>query len=331
MHDDLLTALWTDMADVAAADGRGPEAEAFRRLAASAGHHESLPTPPSELADAPRRARFLVDVGGVWSLAGVGDRAEAAYRAALEHHADDTWARLGLANLRLPGPVYYEVLDRLHEWVAPRTYLEIGMGDGSSMALARPGTTAIGVDPVPTLCHPLAAECHVYPQTSDSFFARPDVVECLGGRAPDLVFIDGLHTFPAVFGDLVGVESLAGPDTVVVLHDTIPLDEPTQRPDRVHEFYTGDVWKLLPLLARERPDLDVFTIATPPSGLTVVTGLDPATTAWAGRHEELVERYDAVGFDADAPPVGDVVDNDWGVIRDRLDRARRRPGRTTTG
>src|SRR5450631_1084438 len=38
------------------------------------------------------------------------------------------------------------------------------------------------------------------------------------------------------------------------------------------DFHTGDVWKTVLCLKHYRPDLDVFTIATPPTGLTVVTG-----------------------------------------------------------
>lgn len=321
--------MWTDLAEASEARGDLPEARVLRDLAAGSNRPEIdgrwRPPMPEGLDHHPdRKAQLLVEIGGVWALAERPDLAEVAYQAALGQDADNTWARLGLANLRLPGPVYYEILDRLHEWIAPRTYLEVGMGDGSSMALARPRTTAFGVDPVPTLCHPLAAECHVYPQTSESFFARTDLATVLGGRAPDLVFIDGLHTFPAVLGDLVGVESIAGPETVVVLHDTIPLDEPTQRPDRAHEFYTGDVWKLLPLLADTRPDLDWFTIATPPSGLTVVTGLDRGSTVLSDRFDDLVDRYDALPFDPGATPVGDVVPNEWDAIAARLGQARRR-------
>ncbi len=33
-------------------------------------------------------------------------------------------------------------------------------------------------------------------------------------------------------------------------------------------FHTGDVWKVVRCLREYRPDLDVFTIATAPTGLT---------------------------------------------------------------
>lgn len=260
------------------------------------------------------RADLHVTIAQAWNLGGRSAAAETFFLAALADVPDHLHAKLGLAQLRMPGPGYYELLDRLHDVVRPRSYLEIGMGDGSSMALARPSTHAVGVDPVPRLCTPVAAEVRVVPQRSSDFFARPDLDAVFAAGRPDLVFIDGLHTFAAALADLVGAERIARPDAVVVLHDTLPLDEPTQRPDRAEAFYTGDVWKLLPCLAAERPDLDVFTVATAPSGLTFVTGLDPTNTVLADRYDELVARYGTLPYDPATAPVGDVAADDWDTV-----------------
>ena len=76
-----------------------------------------------------------------------------------------------------------------------------------------------------------------------------------------------------------------------MLHDTWPLDEPTQSRDRDTQFHTGDVWKTVLCLKRYRPDLDVFTIATPWTGLTVVTGLDRSSDVLDKSYDEAVERF----------------------------------------
>ncbi|MBK5224849.1 MAG: class I SAM-dependent methyltransferase [Acidimicrobiia bacterium] len=186
------------------------------------------------------------------------------------------------------------------------------------MTRARPPAVGVGVDPVPRLHSPVAIECHIYPQRSEDFFARPDLDTLFTAGPPDLVFIDGLHTFPAVLGDLAGAEAISRADTIIVLHDTIPLDEPTQRPDQQHAFYTGDVWKLLPCLAEVRPDLQVFTVLAPPSGLTFIAGLDPTSTVLTDRHDELVERFGSLPFDPDAVLYGELVPNDWPTVRARL-------------
>lgn len=308
--------MWTELAARARAAGRRAEAAALRSMARG---NVDAADPVGVVSllcreDASVRADALVTAGDGWSLAGQDVEAGAFYAAALVEVPDHLFAKLGLARLRMPGPGYYELLGRLHDLLRPATYLEIGMGDGSSMALARPGTHAVGVDPVPRLCTPVAAECRIFPEPSERFFARDDLDEVFASGRPELVFIDGLHTFPAVLADLAGAESLAGPETVVVLHDTLPFDEPTQRADRAEVFYTGDVWKLLPCLAHERPDLVVLTVRAAPSGLTFVRGLDPASSVLAERHDELVATYGAMSYDPTTAPAGDVAAGDWDAV-----------------
>jgi hypothetical protein len=206
----------------------------------------------------------------------------------------------------------------VHDELDPATYLEIGVAEGVSLALARPPTVAIAVDPEPRISHPVSVETHLYRETSTEFFKRRDVRKLFGGRAPSLVFIDGLHEFPAALEDFWQVEAISDPGTIVVLHDMIPFDEVTQRPERVHNFYTGDVWKMLPCLADVRPDLSWFTVRTPPSGLTFVTGLDASSTVLRDRYSELVQRFGHLPFDEQRATPGEVVDNDWDRVAGRL-------------
>lgn len=330
MEDEETTgALWRAMADAARADGRDTVATACEALAVGvaaglaptdriAASFEATLAAVDSLLDPNARADVLTHLAGGWDLAGDVASAEPLLVAALDAVPGHLQAHLQLAHVRLPGPGYYELLDRLHELIRPRSYLEIGMGDGSSMALVRPGCRAVGVDPVPTLQTPISAECLVVPQRSEDFFARSDLVRCFPSGPPDLAFIDGLHTFTAVLDDFIGVERIAGPRTVVAIHDTIPLDEPTQRPDRVHAFYTGDVWKLLPVLRDLRPDLDVTTVRTSPSGLTVVTGLDPSNRTLADRRSQILAEYGRLPFSMAATTRGATLPDDWVEVRRHL-------------
>ena len=109
--------------------------------------------------------------------------------------------------------------------------------------------------------------------------------------------------------------------SVVLMHDMLPLSEPTQRPERVAQFYTGNVWKVV--LARKvyRPDLHIATIATPWTGLTMITGLDPISLVLAERYDEVVARFAAFPYEqlaADLDAMLNLVPNDWHEVERRL-------------
>jgi hypothetical protein len=156
---------------------------------------------------------------------------------------------------------------------------------------------AIGIDPVPMLPRPAASNAEIFAMTSDDFFAKCDVREVLGSRDLDLAFIDGMHLFEYVVRDFANVERCATPDTVVVLHDCLPIDAPSAARDRTTALWTGDVWKAVLVLRRYRPDLRLTVIDAPPSGLVIVRGLDPASTVLNDSVESILEEYTGLGFD----------------------------------
>lgn len=168
---------------------------------------------------------------------------------------------------RMPGPDYYTVLAWIHAALRPAVYLEIGVSFGESLKLAAPPTLAIGVDPDPQADHRWRAETHIHRMTSDGYFARDNV------PAISLALLDAEHLFEKTLRDFRNVERHAAPGAVALLHDTVPLCERTAARQRVTEFHTGDVWKMLAYFALRRREMDVVTILTPPSGLTMVRGL----------------------------------------------------------
>ena len=243
-----------------------------------------------------RRAEFHVALGEAYRLLGDRERAATEYQAALALDPDLTQACRGLSVLRMPGDDYLTWLQRLHAALAPESYLEIGIARGLSLSFARPPTRAIGVDPKPMINVPFVAETHIFCETSDDFFAKGRLASLLAGRPLSLALIDGEHVFAQSLKDFMHVETFCGERSTVLIHDTVPLNEVTQRPGRQRRFYTGDVWKTVVCLKHYRPDLDIFTIATPWSGLTVVTGLNPVSRILVDHYQEAIERFDAVRY-----------------------------------
>jgi hypothetical protein len=254
-------------------------------------------------------------------LLGENELAGSSYRAALDLNGDLADAHIGLSMVRMPGDLYYTWLSRFYTWLAPRTMIEIGVGSGDSLALVEAPTLAIAVDPTPTLSRPLKTEAHIFTEKSDEFFARRRPDGLLAGRPLDIGFIDGSHLFEENLRDFINLERYCGPRSVILMHDTVPLDQATQTRARSTCFYTGDVWRTVLCLKHCRPDLDVFTIATPWIGLTVVTGLDPTNRVLSDSYEQVVARFNDVPFSAienQTEAALNIVPNDWDDVKRRL-------------
>jgi hypothetical protein len=321
---DPVCAALLDLAESEFRNRRYEAAAAIARLARNRAPHE--PGPQRLLADAgqwdieppsDRRADFHLARGTAYCLLGDTPTAEAEFRAALALNEDFAEAHDRLAGLRLPGENYLAWLARLHDLLQPRTYLEIGVYEGRSLALAKPPTCAIGVDPDPKVEGSFEAHTQIFRETSDAFFSHAR----LDGRAPDLAFIDGLHQFEQVLKDFINIEAHCSRHSVVLIHDTIPLDEPTQRRTRSTAFYTGDVWKVVICLKHYRPDLEIFTVATPPTGLTLITSLDSSSRVLAECYDEAIGKFIDRNYADMASRLGDelnIVSNDWGAVAARI-------------
>jgi hypothetical protein len=209
------------------------------------------------------------------------------------------------------GPVNrHEFLRHLHATTRPRSYLEIGVNDGRSLAISR--TPSVAVDPDYRITAPLRCDLHLVRSTSDEFFARPDPINHLrsgrnpirnlrrgrppfawyrGGTVVDLAFIDGMHLFEYALRDFMNVECFAGPASAIVLDDMLPRNVDEAARDRHTQAWTGDVYKLAAVLRQHRPDLLLLPMDTQPTGVLVVLGADPASTILRDRYERLLDEW----------------------------------------
>jgi predicted O-methyltransferase YrrM len=191
---------------------------------------------------------------------------------------------------------YLDVLARLHDTRRPHTYLEIGVFNGDSLRLAREDAVCVGVDPEPAVSSDEVRHCHIEATTSDRFFAGNRPRELFGDRPIDLVFIDGMHLFEYALRDFLNAEALAGPDSLVVLHDCLARDAVTSSRERTTDVWTGDIWKLVLCLLDHRPDLELSIIDIPPSGLCLISHLNPQDSTLGDGYERLVQEYLPLAF-----------------------------------
>ncbi|MFW6732034.1 MAG: class I SAM-dependent methyltransferase [Synechococcus sp.] len=188
----------------------------------------------------------------------------------------------------------HEVLRWLQHTLLPALYLEIGVDQGVSLACST--GPAIGIDPRPglVLCEPLPPQAQIISCSSDAFFADEAMASL--STAPELAFIDGMHLFEFALRDLLNCERTMAPWGLVVIDDIYPCQPVQASRRRRSGAWTGDVWKLVPILRQHRPDLTMVCLNTHTTGLLLLAGLDPGAAgpwrqALADRYDEVVRKY----------------------------------------
>jgi hypothetical protein len=268
-----------------------------------------------------RRARYSFFGARLNQWLGRKVDAQRLCRRALSY-CDYTKAYRLLSELELPGEHYFKVLARVHQHVRPASYLEVGVSRGESLKLAGPQTLALGIDPQPRVGFTLGPNQKIFAQTSDEFFARADVPALLGGRALDMAFIDGMHHFEYALRDFINIEALSRPQSLVFIHDCFPIDARSAERAQTTAFWSGDIWRLLVLLKKYRPDLSIHTLGAPPTGLGLITRLDPASTVLRSRLPQLITEGLALDYSAIAqrrPEALNLMPYDWSRVRQLLD------------
>jgi hypothetical protein len=187
----------------------------------------------------------------------------------------------------------HDLLLGLHEKTRPRTYLEIGVNTGASMALSR--ARSIGVDPLFKVDKPIHCDIQLVRATSDDFFAGADPLAHFGSVPVDLAFIDGMHLSEFALRDFINTERFMADTGVIVFDDMLPRNGLEAARNRKTWSWAGDVYKVAEILRRRRPDLVVLLVNTAPTGTAVVVGVHQASTVLKeayGVEEEFLLQLD---------------------------------------
>lgn len=188
----------------------------------------------------------------------------------------------------LPGLHYFKVLEQIHKMLNPKTYLEIGVNSGLSFILSR--CASIGIDPGFIMTDP-AVFTEIMKKPYSMFFNMPSDMffrnhnpSLLFGQPVDFAFLDGMHRCEFLLRDFINTEAHCRPNSIIALHDCLPPDAGItarvigqRRSPLSHRFdwWAGDVWRTALLLKRYRPDLKMTVLDAAPTGLVLITNLDP--------------------------------------------------------
>ena len=184
---------------------------------------------------------------------------------------------------------YLNCLRQVHRIVQPASYFEIGVDTGASLSLSR--CPSVGVDPAFTVSNQITAPARLFREKSDEFFADTARCEELFPDGIDLAFIDGMHLAEFVVRDFIETEKWMNRSGVILIDDVLPDKIEMLERERRFNAWCGDVFKIVPVLRRYRPDLkvSVFETFVGPyrKGLAVVSGLDPNNDALQRNYAEI--------------------------------------------
>lgn len=198
------------------------------------------------------------------------------------------------------GMFYQDFIIGLLGEVRARSYLEVGVAQGD--LLRRVECPAIAVDPRIIFQGNVVGKkpfLLTFQMTSDEFFNRHDPRRFFP-EGIDVTFLDGLHQFEYLLRDFIKAERACHPRSVILLHDCLPMNEEVaervpdlanRKIEATRSAWTGDVWKVVPILRRMRPSLRITLLDCPPTGLVMVSNLDPASSVLEERYFDIVDEW----------------------------------------
>jgi hypothetical protein len=122
-----------------------------------------------------------------------------------------------------------------------------------------------------------------------------------------MAFLDGMHRIEFLLRDFINTEAAAHKRSLILMHDCLPLNNRMARRSFVpgspeegdHAMsWTGDVWKIIPILREYRPDLRVTLLDCPPTGLVAVNRVDPENRVLDRAYHEILNKYATLSMEA---------------------------------
>jgi hypothetical protein len=172
-----------------------------------------------------------------------------------------------------------QIIQRLIRATGARTYLEIGVNTGTCFLRIK-ASKKLGVDPdlkIPFgrrlkyfIKNPANFNSEYFEETSDDFFDNR--ADLLRANRPEIVFIDGLHTYEQSLRDVLNSLKFLAEGGFILMHDCNPLTKAAAYPARSFEdvvrlnlpdyagMWNGDVWKSIVHLRSLHGDLDVCVL-----------------------------------------------------------------------
>jgi hypothetical protein len=204
------------------------------------------------------------------------------------------------------GVDYLNFLGVLSHSLAPKSYFEIGTETGSSVV--RFDCDAVCVDPSFRLTrNPIGQRKRTlfFQMGSDQFFAKYNL-RLFFPDGVDVAFLDGMHRFEYLLRDFINTERHCHRRSLILLHDCLPVNsrmaerqwvDDSAEDESTRSWWTGDVWRLLPVLKKYRTDLRVLFLDCPPTGLVGITRVNPDSTVLDDAYYAILDEFSDLDLD----------------------------------
>ena len=182
-----------------------------------------------------------------------------------------------------------------------KNYLEIGTQFGYTLEAVK-FSNRIGIDPNPRhRIKNLPSGMKSLKITSDDFFDREKDISF------DFIYIDGLHVFKQVYKDFINSANHLSQGGQILLDDVIPIDSFSADVNQTRAVYErnirgnnskswqGDCFKLLHLIAKEMPFIEIKTIIYPGNAQALLSFIDTNRKLEFNNH--FYERYNNLQFE----------------------------------
>jgi predicted O-methyltransferase YrrM len=150
-----------------------------------------------------------------------------------------------------------DLIVQLVKSVNCRTYLELGIYDGSTLSkVGQIVPRVIGVDIKDLRIDKNIGE--FYLSTTQDFLNNFK-------EKVDIIFIDADHSFESVKKDFESSLKILNEFGIIILHDTDPISE-----KYLDIGYCGDSYKMIDWIKTNYSDMDVLTLPISEAGLTII-------------------------------------------------------------
>jgi tetratricopeptide (TPR) repeat protein len=170
-------------------------------------------------------------------------------------------------------------------------YFEIGSRTGDSLCLSH--SPSIAIDPYYQLKKdPIGKKdfCLLFQETSDHFFEK--TLPKFPHFKCELGFIDGMHLFECALRDFINLAKISSKNSLFLFHDALPwsYEMATRDYETIPKgaAWTGDIWKLIPILIDIGMHNNINILTSGPSGLLAVWSPEKEIIA------KLEQNFDAI-------------------------------------